>query len=50
MMGVRAVSAVGYGYFMTYSGIYVVQAIQIAIFEKVQAMPLAFFRKYKTGE
>jgi subfamily B ATP-binding cassette protein MsbA len=50
MMGVRAVSAVGNGYFMTYSGIYVVQAIQIAVFEKVQAMPMAFFQKYKTGE
>ena len=50
MMGIRAVSAVGNGYFMTYSGIYVVQAIQIAVFEKVQAMPMAFFQKYKTGE
>jgi subfamily B ATP-binding cassette protein MsbA len=28
----------------------VVQAIQIAVFEKVQSMPLAFFQKYKTGE
>ena len=50
MMGIRAVSAVGNGYFMTYSGIYVVQAIQIAVFEKVQAMPMAFFQKHKTGE
>ena len=50
MMGIRALSAVGNGYFMTYSGIYVVQAIQIAVFEKVQAMPMAFFQKYKTGE
>jgi subfamily B ATP-binding cassette protein MsbA len=50
MMGVRAVSAVGNGYFMTYSGLYVVQAIQIAVFEKVQTMPLAFFHKHKTGE
>ena len=50
MMGIRAVSAVGNGYFMTYSGIYVVQAIQIAVFKKVQSMPLAFFQKNKTGE
>ena len=50
MMGIRALSAVGNGYFMTYSGIYVVQAIQIAVYEKVQAMPMAFFQKYKTGE
>jgi len=50
MMGIRAVSAVGNGYFMTYSGLYVVQSIQIAVFEKVQTMPLAFFHKHKTGE
>jgi subfamily B ATP-binding cassette protein MsbA len=50
MMGVRAISAVGNGYFMSYTGIYVVQSIQIAVFEKVQSMPLAFFQKYKTGE
>ena len=50
MMGVRAVSAVGNGYFMTFSGLYVVQAIQISVFEKVQTMPLAFFHKHKTGQ
>ena len=50
MMGLRAISAVGNGYFMSYTGIYVVQSIQIAVFEKVQSMPLAFFQKYKTGE
>lgn len=50
MMGVRAISAVGNGYFMSYAGMYVVQSIQIAVFEKVQSMPLAFFQKYKTGE
>jgi subfamily B ATP-binding cassette protein MsbA len=50
MMGVRALSAVGNGYFITYAGTHVVQAIQIAVFEKVQSMPLAFFQKYKTGE
>jgi subfamily B ATP-binding cassette protein MsbA len=50
MMGVRALSAVGNGYFITYTGTHVVQAIQIAVFEKVQSMPLAFFQKYKTGE
>jgi len=50
MMGIRAVSEVGNGYFMTFTGIHVVQAIQIAVFQKVQTMPMAFFQKYKTGE
>lgn len=50
MMAVRAASAVGNGYFITFSGTHVVQAIQIDVFKKVQSMPLAFFQKYKTGE
>ena len=50
VMGVRAFSTVGNGYFITYAGTYVVQAIQIAVFEKVQSMPLAFFHRHKTGE
>jgi subfamily B ATP-binding cassette protein MsbA len=50
MMGLRAVSAVGNGYFMSYTGIFVVQSIQIAVFEKVQSMQLAFFQRHKTGE
>ena len=50
VMLLRAIGSVGNGYFMTYTGIAVVQAIQIDMFKKVQALPLAFFQRYKTGE
>ena len=50
VMAIRAISAVGNGYFMTYAGIHVVQSLQIAVFKKIQAMPLAFFQRHKTGE
>ncbi len=50
VMGVRALSHVGNGYFMSYSGIHVVQALQIDVFKKVQSMPLAFFQRHKTGQ
>ena len=50
MMLLRAAGAVGNGYFITYAGIFVVQAIQIDVFKKVQAMPLAFFQRNNTGE
>ena len=50
VMFLRMVGSVGNGYYMTYSGISVVQAIQIDMFKKVQALPLAFFQNYKTGE
>lgn len=50
MMLLRAAGAVGNGYFITYTGVYVVQAIQIDVFKKIQSMPLAFFQRYKTGE
>lgn len=49
-MGIRALSAVGNGYYMTYTGIHVVQSLQIAVFKKIQAMPMAFFQRHKTGE
>jgi len=50
MMLLRAAGAVGNGYFITYTGIFVVQAIQIDVFKKIQGMPLAFFQRHKTGE
>ena len=50
VMLLRMIGAVGNGYFMTYAGLYVVQALQIDMFKKVQALPLAFFQNYKTGE
>ena len=46
----RALGSIGNGYYMSYTGIYVVQAIQIDMFKKVQSLPLAFFKNYKTGE
>ena len=46
----RTLGVIGNGYFMTYTGIYVVQAIQIDMFKKVQSLPLSFFHGYKTGE
>ena len=49
-MLLRASGAVGNGYFMAYTGMHVVQAIQIDVFRKIQSMPLAFFQRYKTGE
>ena len=50
VMFLRMVGSVGNGYFMAYSGISVVQAIQIEMFKKVQALPLAFFHNHKIGE
>jgi len=50
VMFLRMVGSVGNGYYMTYTGISVVQAIQVDMFKKVQALPLAFFHRYKTGE
>ena len=50
VMFLRMVGSVGNGYYMAYSGISVVQAIQVDMFKKVQALPLAFFHNYKTGE
>ena len=46
----RAIGSIGNGYYMTYTGISVVQAIQIDMFKKVQSLPLAFTQAYKTGE
>ena len=50
IMAVRALSAVGNGYFMTFTGVHVVQSLQIDVFKKIQAMPMAFFHRHKTGE
>ena len=50
VMILRACGAIGNGYFMTYAGIHVVQAIRRAVFAKVQSLPLAFFHRYKTGQ
>lgn len=45
----RGLSSVGNGYFMSSTGIRVVQALQIDMFGKIQSMPLAFFGNYNTG-
>ena len=47
---IRAVSFVGNGYYMAYSGFSVIQSIQIDMYKKVQSLPLSFFNQYKTGE
>lgn len=50
VMLLRMIGSVGNGYYMTYAGIFVVQALQTDMFKKVQALPLAFLQHYKTGE
>jgi subfamily B ATP-binding cassette protein MsbA len=50
MMLLRSIGSWGNGYFMTYSGISVVQRLQAEVFTKVQRLPLAFFQRRKTGE
>ncbi len=50
VMGIRAISSVGNGYFMSYTGIYVVQSLQIDVYKKVQSMAMAFFQRRKAGE
>lgn len=47
---IRTIGTIGNGYFITYTGIHVVQAIQTDMFKKVQSLPLSFFHGYKTGE
>ena len=49
-MLLRSIGSWGNGYFMTYSGISVVQRLQAEVFTKVQRLPLAFFQGRKTGE
>ncbi len=50
IMAVRALTAVGNGYLMTFCGLHVVQSLQVSVFKKIQAMPMAFFHRHKTGE
>lgn len=47
---IRTLGSIGNGYYITYTGLYVVQAIQIDMFKKVQSLPLSFLNGYKTGE
>ena len=50
VMLLRAAGAVGNGYYMTYSGVYVIQGIQKDVFNKLQNLPIGFYQRYKTGE
>jgi subfamily B ATP-binding cassette protein MsbA len=50
IMLIRALSFIGNGYYMAYSGFSVIQSIQIEVYKKIQSLPLSFFNKYKTGE
>ena len=43
VMVIRAIGSVGNGYFITYVGTHVIQAIQIDMFKKVQSLPLEFY-------
>tara|TARA_B100001093_G_scaffold471337_1_gene493517 strand:- start:3342 stop:5126 length:1785 start_codon:yes stop_codon:yes gene_type:complete len=47
---IRTIGSIGNGYFITYTGIHVVQDIQTDMFKKVQSLPLSFLHGYKTGE
>ena len=50
MMLFRMIGSVGNAYFMTYTGVSVVQSIQTDMFKKIQDLPLSFLDQYKTGE
>ena len=47
---IRAISFIGNGYYMAYTGFSVIQSLQIDMYKKVQSLPLSFFNRYKTGE
>ena len=46
----RAVAAFANGYLIQYAGMRVVEAIRIDLFEKLQTLPLAFFRRNQSGD
>jgi subfamily B ATP-binding cassette protein MsbA len=50
VMLLRSCGAIGNGYYMTYSGVYVIQGIQKDVFNKLQHLPISFYQRYKTGE
>ncbi len=46
----RAVAAFTNGYFIQFAGMRVVESIRIDLFEKLQALPLAFFKHNQSGD
>lgn len=46
----RALAAFTNGYFIHYSGMRVVESIRIDLFEKLQTLPLAFFKRNQSGD
>lgn len=50
MMVVRAIASWGNGFFMNYTGFYLVKSLQKALFDKIQVLPYSFFKANKTGE
>ena len=50
MVIVRAVASWGNGFFMNYTGFYLIKSLQKALFDKIQTLPYSFFKENKTGE
>ncbi len=50
MMAIRALAGWGNGFFMNYTGFYLIQKMQKKIFSKIQVLPYSFFKENKTGE
>jgi ATP-binding cassette, subfamily B, bacterial MsbA len=46
----RAIAGFTNSYFIQYTGMRVVEAIRIDLFEKLQTLPLAFFKRNKSGD
>ncbi|MFK7849912.1 MAG: ABC transporter ATP-binding protein [Akkermansiaceae bacterium] len=46
----RAIAGFTNGYFIQYTGLRVVEAIRVDLFEKLQTLPLAFFKKNQSGD
>lgn len=47
---VRGIASFTNSYFINYSGTRVVEAVRIDLFEKLQTLPLAFFKRNKSGD
>jgi len=50
MMAIRAMAGWANGFFMNYTGFYLIQKMQKQIFSKIQVLPYSFFKENKTGE
>lgn len=50
MFLLRAIAGFANSYLIQYSGMRVIEAIRIDLFEKLQTLPLAFFKRNKSGD